>query len=98
MRVEAGLATPDSLPEAGRQLLAQSMSEEMGGGEAGEEYAEAEQRPARPAPPRVGTLAATVNEAIEAARQTATESEPEASAEPVPSEEPAPAEAETPTE
>jgi small subunit ribosomal protein S2 len=84
MRVEAGLASPDSLPEAGRQLLAQAMAEDMGGGEGaegGEEYA-APERPARPPQPRVGTLAATVNEAIEAARQTAVETAPEAPAEP----------------
>jgi small subunit ribosomal protein S2 len=69
MRVEAGLASPDSLPEAGRQLLAQSMAEELGGGEGGEEFTEPAPEPARPTRPKVGTLAATVNEAIEAARE-----------------------------
>ncbi len=91
MRVEAGLASPDSLPEAGRQLLAQSMAEEQGGGEgAGEDgYVEPVAEPARPARPKVGTLAATVNEAIEAAREKPA---PEAPAE---APEAAPAEAES---
>lgn len=80
MRVEAGLATPDELPEAGRQLLAQSMAEELGEGETGTETAPA--RPEAPSKPRVGTLAATVNEAIEAAREKPAAEAPPAGASP----------------
>ena len=64
VRVEAGLDSVDSLPEAGKQLLAESMAEQMGGEPEGEEApaSPGEIPPVQPvaAPSNLGALAVQI--------------------------------------
>jgi small subunit ribosomal protein S2 len=89
-RVEAGLDTADSLPEAAKQLLAQSMERQMGGGEdegsAGAGARDERPRPVQPAQAGLGGLTVPLMSSAQA-RPSAPPAEPATPPKP----EPAPA-------